>query len=222
MKTYKYIFFPILLVFSSCYLYKPYSEKTPEQITKQTEANPTTAKSIRNVNNADKDSKKVGIQQGNQDLSVDEKDAQMRKENEREGNINQNDYPEQSGKNSNLSFSKSDGTLSPGTPQTSNKEETKNAVETPSKELGIKDKLQPNKYYKISALGNQYKIQVDKWEGDSLVSHKIRQPKKVYKHHMNDIEEEAILERRFSKPFSDLLTVGAYASGAAILLLLVL
>jgi len=88
--------------------------------------------------------------------------------------------------------------------------------------LGIKDKLQPNKYYKITALDHQYKIQVDKWEGDTLVSHKIRNPEKVYKHHMNDIAEDAILERRFSKPFSDLFTIGAYASGALVVLLLVL
>lgn len=84
----------------------------------------------------------------------------------------------------------------------------------------LKSKIQPNKYYKISVQERQYKIQADQWEGDSLVSHIIRKPKKVLKFHQNQIDEETLEERRFSKPYSDLITVGSYvAAGAAVLLL---
>lgn len=84
----------------------------------------------------------------------------------------------------------------------------------------LKSKIQPNKYYKISVQERQYKIQADQWEGDTLVSHIIRKPKKVLKFHQNQIDEETLEERRFSKPYSDLITVGSYvAAGAAVLLL---
>lgn len=86
--------------------------------------------------------------------------------------------------------------------------------------VGLKSKIQPNKYYKISVQERQYKIQADQWEGDTLVSHIIRKPKKVLKFHQNQIDEESLEERRFSKPYSDLITVGSYvAAGAAVLLL---
>ena len=55
-----------------------------------------------------------------------------------------------------------------------------------------------------------------------MVSHIIRKPQKEVKLHKDEINEELILERRFSKPFSDLFTVGAYAAGAAAVLLIVL
>lgn len=85
---------------------------------------------------------------------------------------------------------------------------------------GLKSKIQPNKYYKISVQERQYKIQADQWEGDTLVSHIIRKPKKVLKFHQNQIDDETLEERRFSKPYSDLITVGSYvAAGAAVLLL---
>jgi len=84
----------------------------------------------------------------------------------------------------------------------------------------LKSKIQPNKYYKISVQERQYKIQADQWEGDTLISHIIRKPKKVLKFHQNQIDEELLEERRFSKPYSDLITVGSYvAAGAAVLLL---
>lgn len=84
----------------------------------------------------------------------------------------------------------------------------------------LKSKIQPNKYYKISVQDRQYKIQADQWEGDTLISHVLRKPKKVLKFHQNQIDEESLEERRFSKPYSDLITVGSYvAAGAAVLLL---
>lgn len=213
MKTNKYLLFPIALIISSCYLYKPYTEKSVEDLAKQSNSGPV-VKSIRNEKSTDQANEKVRIQQGKPELSPEEREVQIKKETERE---------QQKKENANSSSSKSDGTTSSLSTRNTNKGgEIVKSEEPKPKETGIKGKLEPNKYYKINALGNQYKIQVDKWEGDTLVSHKIRQPKKVYRHHMNDIEEETILERRFSKPFSDLLTVGAYASGAAIVLLLVL
>lgn len=85
----------------------------------------------------------------------------------------------------------------------------------------LKAKIHPNKYYKITVADKQYKIQAEQWEGDTLVSHKMRKPEKVLKFHHNQIDQENLLERRFSKPYSDLITVGSYvAVGAAVLLLL--
>src|SRR5690606_35977931 len=86
----------------------------------------------------------------------------------------------------------------------------------------IKIKIQPTKYYKITVEEKQYKIQADQWEEDTLVSHILRKPEKVLRFHKDQIDEEALLERRFSKPFSDLFTVGAYVAGGAAVLLLVL
>lgn len=88
-------------------------------------------------------------------------------------------------------------------------------------EMGLKQKIKANKYYKISVAEKQYKIQADQWEGDTLVSHILRQPKKVLRFHENQIDEEELLERRFSKSYSDIFTVGSYVGvGAAILLFL--
>jgi len=106
--------------------------------------------------------------------------------------------------------------------KSSEKENPKTTEETVTTEKTIKEKLQENRFYKITAREKQYKIQVDKWDGDSLVSHKIRRPEKQLKFHKDEIDEETILERRFSRPFSDLFTVGAYAAGAAVVLLIVL
>lgn len=93
--------------------------------------------------------------------------------------------------------------------------------ESELKELSLKEKIKANKYYKISVAEKQYKIQADQWEGDTLVSHILRQPKKVLRFHENQIDEEELLERRFSKSYSDIFTVGSYVGvGAAILLFL--
>lgn len=213
MKTNRYLIFPIiLLLFTSCYIYKPYSEKEVDENAKDQNLPGLTPRSIRNESSSETAVQKTRSDQGNNEVSAEEKEAQDKKEAQRNQQMS----------NSNFGRAEVPPELASNNTKSISKSTIQKADDSAPIEKGIKGKLQPNKYYKITALGNQYKIQVDKWEGDTLVSHKIRKPEKVYRHHMNDIEEEAILERRFSKPFSDLLTVGAYASGAAIVLLLVL
>lgn len=84
----------------------------------------------------------------------------------------------------------------------------------------IQDKLEVNKYFKIDVGGKPYKIQVDKWDSDTLVAHVIHKPKKILKFHKNQIDQSTIAERRFSNPTADIITVVAYASiGVGIYLL---
>ena len=85
------------------------------------------------------------------------------------------------------------------------------------KATNIMEKLEPNKFYKIDVAEKSYKIQVDKWESDSLVAHVIHKPKKILKFHKNQINQSTIAERRFSQPVADIITVSAYAGiGAGI------
>ncbi|WDF47394.1 hypothetical protein PQ459_02645 [Chryseobacterium sp. KACC 21268] len=82
----------------------------------------------------------------------------------------------------------------------------------PNQPQGIQEKLEANKYFKIDVGGKPYKIQVDKWESDTLVAHVIHKPKKVLKFHKNQIDQSTIAERRFSNRTADIITVVAYAS----------
>jgi hypothetical protein len=75
----------------------------------------------------------------------------------------------------------------------------------------IQEKLEANKYFRIEVGGKPYKIQVDKWESDTLVAHVIHKPKKILKFHKNQIDQSKIAERRFSQPVADIITVVAYA-----------
>ena len=85
------------------------------------------------------------------------------------------------------------------------------------KATNIMEKLEPNKFYKIDVAEKSYKIQVDKWESDSLVAHVIHKHKKILKFHKNQINQSTIAERRFSQPVADIITVTAYAGiGAGI------
>lgn len=95
-----------------------------------------------------------------------------------------------------------------------------NKSDVPKQPLNIQDKLEANKYFKIDVGGKPYKIQVDKWESDTLVAHVIHKPKKILKFHKNQIDQSTIAERRFSNPTADIITVAAYASiGVGIYLL---
>lgn len=76
----------------------------------------------------------------------------------------------------------------------------------------IQDRLEANKYFKIEVGDKSYKIQVNKWENDTLVAHVIHKPKKILKFHKNQINQTTIAERRFSQPVADIITVTAYAA----------
>lgn len=88
------------------------------------------------------------------------------------------------------------------------KSKENNANPTPSI---IEEKLEANKYFKIEVGGRPYKIQVDKWENDTLVAHVIHHPKRQLKFHKNQINQQTIAERRFSQRTADIITVVAYA-----------
>jgi len=80
------------------------------------------------------------------------------------------------------------------------------------KPTNITDKLEVGKFFKIDVADRSYKIQVDKWESDTLVAHVIHKPKKILKFHKNQINQSTIAERRFSQPVADIITVGAYTA----------
>lgn len=211
MKTLKYILLPILLLSTSCYIYKPYSEN--EDITANSGSSSPSPNSISAIDN---------YQQSNQKTSLNPKNERELEEKERKRMQDEDKEKykkEAEATTNNMTLGTSDGISREGSRR--GKQEPKDNQE-PQIEKGIKGKLQPNKFYKVTARDKQFKIQVDKWEGDSLVSHIIRKPQKVVKLHKDEINEELILERRFSKPFSDLFTVGAYVAGAAAVLLIVL
>lgn len=87
--------------------------------------------------------------------------------------------------------------------------------------INVQNELQPAKNYKIKVDGRSYKITVDKWEGDSLVAHRSNKPEAILKLHKNQIDAEAIAEKRFSKPLSDAITILVYAGiGVGIYMLL--
>jgi hypothetical protein len=86
--------------------------------------------------------------------------------------------------------------------------------------VNIQEKLAAGKNVKIEVDNKSYKVIVDRWEGDSLVVHPVRNAKKSLKFHKNQINSERIAEKRFSQPIADILTVTAYAAiGVGIYLL---
>ena len=87
-----------------------------------------------------------------------------------------------------------------------------NRNQVASQPMTVQQKLEPNKYFKVEVGGQPYKIQVDKWDSDTLVAHVVNKPKKVLKFHKNQINQSTIAERRFSQPTADIITVVAYAA----------
>ncbi len=86
--------------------------------------------------------------------------------------------------------------------------------------INVQEKLAAGKNVRIEVDNKSYKIIVDRWEGDSLVAHPVRNAKKSLKFHKNQINSERIAEKRFSQPIADILTVTAYAAiGVGIYLL---
>ncbi|WP_312075534.1 hypothetical protein [Chryseobacterium sp.] len=76
--------------------------------------------------------------------------------------------------------------------------------------INVQGKLAAGKNFRIDADGKTYKIIVDKWVGDTLVAHPVRQKDVVLKFHKNQINADRIAEKRFSQPIADILTVVAY------------
>lgn len=86
--------------------------------------------------------------------------------------------------------------------------------------VNVQEKLAAGKNVRIEVDNKSYKVIVDRWEGDSLVAHPVRNAKKSLKFHKNQINSERIAEKRFSQPIADILTVTAYAAiGVGIYLL---
>lgn len=114
----------------------------------------------------------------------------------------------------NKAGSKNSTTIANKTPtQTDNvtgERQSPNLPQTPAP-INIQEKLAPNKNVRIDVDGKAYKVIVDKWEGDSLVAHPVRNAKKTLKFHKNQINAERIAEKRFSQPIADIITVVAYA-----------
>ncbi|MDF2553416.1 MAG: hypothetical protein K0R77_2691 [Chryseobacterium sp.] len=105
--------------------------------------------------------------------------------------------------------------------ETQNKKSPQTVNEKELVPINIQNELRPTKNYKIKVDGRSYKIIVDKWEGDTLVSHRVHKPEAILKLHKNQINAESITERRFSKPLSDIITVLVYAGiGVGIYMLL--
>lgn len=207
MKTFKYFLLPFLFVLSSCYIYKPYEFKELKETT-----NGLGAQKSPSARLSSPTTPKGSFERSKPTDNMTEGDIEKMKLEE---------LKNQSKENPNgMSLSRSQPVV----------DDSKQSLEAISIEKGspsgnvdsLKIKIEPNKYYKITAEGKQYKIQADQWEGDTLVSHILRKPEKVLRFHSNQIEEEALMERRFSKPYSDLITVGAYVAGGAAVLLLVL
>ncbi len=86
--------------------------------------------------------------------------------------------------------------------------------------INVQEKLAAGKNVRIEVDNKSYKVIVDRWEGDSLVAHPVRNAKKSLKFHKSQINSERIAEKRFSQPIADILTVTAYAAiGVGIYLL---
>ncbi|WP_061085516.1 hypothetical protein [Chryseobacterium indologenes] len=93
-------------------------------------------------------------------------------------------------------------------------------IQQPPVPVNVQEKLTAGKNVKIDVELRSYKVIVDRWEGDSLVAHPVRNAKKTLKFHKNQIDAERIREKRFSQPIADILTVTAYAAiGVGIYLL---
>ncbi|CAD7797356.1 hypothetical protein CHRY9390_00155 [Chryseobacterium aquaeductus] len=102
-----------------------------------------------------------------------------------------------------------------------NKPLQQKVTEQGSLPVNIQTALQPTKNYKIKVDGRAYKVIVDKWKGDSLVAHPVSKPEVILKFHKNQIDPEAIAEKRFSQPIADIITVVAYGGiGVGIWMLL--
>ena len=220
----KALFLLLVFVLTSCYVYKPYTG-----IEVDTNKNSGSMRSTKAVSLSDREqptSRQKGPEGPGKSVvagnvkNEDQTDipdlAEKNREIEEQKRMEMEAAEKRAEANGKIAGKPEEG-LNRATP----KNQSKPNGESELKELSLKEKIKANKYYKISVAEKQYKIQADQWEGDTLVSHILRQPKKVLRFHENQIDEEELLERRFSKSYSDIFTVGSYVGvGAAILLFL--
>ncbi len=222
MKKLRFLLLPLLIIISSCYIYKPYQAKDTEELASNSSPSKVGAVSLRDekgaVNKPPNSKQEIEKKQKADAAIIEEKGKMERQENQKNTSpdAGKSDAP---GNSRTQSFSKN---LDPELSEKNSKSEKTLSNAQSDETDSIKIKIQPNKYYKIAVEGKNYKIQADQWEGDTLVSHILRKPKKVLRFHKDQIDEEALQERRFSKAYSDLFTVGAYVAGGAAVLLLVL
>lgn len=217
MKKLRFLLLPLLILISSCYIYKPYQPKDADELAANSSPSKFGAVSLRDEKgaiNKPANPKEEAEQKQKTDAAMkEEMEKNSQKSKEGKATLDAGE----SGKKQ--SFSKHSD---PELKEKNAKVEKPIGGEKTAEIDSLKIKIQPNKYYRIAVEGNRYKIQADQWEGDTLVSHILRKPEKVLRFHKDQIDEEALEERRFSKPFSDLFTVGAYVAGGAAVLLLVL
>ena len=224
MKKLRFLLLPLLIIFSSCYIYKPYQAKDADEIAANSSPSKMGAVSLRDekgaVTKPTNPKEEIEKKQKADAAILEEKGKielmEKQKANSPTPDAGKSDAP---GNSRTPSFSKN---LDPELSMKNSKPEKTLSNAQSGETDSMKIKIQPNKYYKIAVEGKNYKIQADQWEGDTLVSHILRKPKKVLRFHKDQIDEEALQERRFSKAFSDLFTVGAYVAGGAAVLLLVL
>ncbi|MDD3773491.1 MAG: hypothetical protein RBT46_00715 [Weeksellaceae bacterium] len=196
-----------LFLFTNCYVYRSYTEVSESEASSQNNKRNSSASTLSGRNAQD-----VGNEK--KEMSPKERELNARKEKEER---KREENPASRTSNPNLNLTSQEKEFSS---QKDENHTTKNSNSANTENLSLKEILKPNKFYKIQVEEKRYKIQVDKWEGDTLVSHIIRRPNKKLRFHENQIDEESVLARKFSKPMTDIITVGSYVTaGTAILLL---
>lgn len=217
MKNLKPLLLTLILILSSCYVYRPYSGE--EEVVENTTSRRGGLASPSSIRGVQRSTSEVSIGTIRRDAVDPDKENAIEESKKIEENKRIDEELKGSGQ--------------VGTIQTASKKQEEFEAEEAEKEkarkielegsdeLTLKEMLKPNRHYKLTVEEKRYKVQVDKWEGDTLISHVIRKPERVLKFHENQIDQEEVLERRFSKPISDMITIGSYiAVGATALLLL--
>jgi hypothetical protein len=227
MKNFKYFLLPLVVVLSSCYIYKPYTEKEILETNSTTNQKGTSVRSQGNISANSTQVSAAPMNKSIKEQTLSEEDKikiQQDEENRQKSPAANNNTSGKVGAPTPANSPAGQMTLHRDPNPVNQGKPDRSEVEAPKAPAGggLKAKIQPNKYYKISVEEKEYKIQADKWEGDTLVSHILRKPNRVLRFHENQIDEELLKERRFSKAYSDLFTVGAYAAGGAAILLLIL
>lgn len=238
----KLFFLPLIFIMSGCYIYQPYSEEfayeegTPDRGSSAASATslrgtaPVRAKRNggmdRNVGDADRrkmeeEKRKYEERQSGESSTADAKEEEQKRKQESEREKEDQRKKQEFEKGASKSLVSEAGVKARINSDRATKSKIKKEPIHPDS-LTLKDKIRPGGVYKINVDEKRYKIEVDTWEGDTLVSHRLRNEEKVYRFHENQIDEESLLQRNFSKTFSDLITIGSYVGAGGVILLLLL